>query len=158
MLATMDDTLGEVAPAGPTVLTLEAVNALVPELTELVAGQLQRRAAIEGALTELAHATQQTRGDLTLRPGDTDEIRKQKRDILARIDIYQRAWRRLDEMGGVLKDPARGLVDFYGQLEAKLVWLCWCYGENEVSHYHQLDEGFASRKPIGDRARKNALN
>lgn len=154
----MDDTLGQTRPKGPTVLTLEAVNALVPELTKLVAAQLQRREAIEVALTELAHATQQTRGDLTLRSGDTDDVRKQKRDILARIDVYQRSWRRLDEMGGVLKDPARGLVDFYGQLEAKLVWLCWCYGENEVSHYHQLDEGFASRRPIGDRARKNALN
>lgn len=153
----MDDELRD-TKGGPAVLTLEAVNALVPELNELVGGQLERREAIEGLLTSLANETGQTRGDLTPRAEDNGATREKKRDILARIDAYQRAWRRLDEMGGVLKDPARGLVDFYGRIEAKLVWLCWCYGEREVAHYHQLDEGFAARKPIDARARKNALN
>ncbi|CAN5767362.1 hypothetical protein BH09MYX1_BH09MYX1_34070 [soil metagenome] len=143
---------------GPAVLTIEAVNALVPELNALVQLQIDRREAIELALTELAQSTGQPRGDLTARPDDSAIAREKKRDILVRIDAYQRAWRRLDEMGGVLKDPARGLVDFYGRIDTKLVWLCWCYGEREVTHYHQLDEGFTSRKPIDARARKNALN
>lgn len=154
----MDDAHRDTSTGGPAVLTLEAANALVPELNDLVGGQLERREAIEVALTELARLTGQTRGDLTPRAQDDEEAREKKRDILARIDAYQRAWRRLDEMGGVLKDPARGLVDFYGRIEAKLVWLCWCYGEREITHYHQLDEGFSARKPIDAKARKNALN
>ncbi len=154
----MDDAIREPGRSGPSVLTLEAVNALVPELTRLVGTQLERRESIERSLTELATLTQQARGDLTPRADDSADVRERKRDILARIDVYQRAWTKLDEIGGVLKDPARGLVDFYGRIEAKLVWLCWCYGETEVTHFHQLDEGFSSRRPIDDRARKNTLN
>jgi hypothetical protein len=153
-----DDTPFEQRPSGPTVLTLEAVNALVPALNELVGRQLALREGIERSLTELAQRTGQPRGDLTMRAQDDPAVRESKRAILAQIDGYQRAWRKLDEMGGVLKDPARGLVDFYGQIEAKLVWLCWCYGETEVTHYHLLDEGFSARKPIDARARRNALN
>ncbi len=153
----VDDALGD-QPRGPTVLTLEAVNALVPALSDLVGRQLGRREEIERSLTELAQSSGQPRGDLTPRPADDVETRGRKRNILARIDIYQRAWSELEKMGGVLKDPARGLVDFYGQIEAKLVWLCWCYGEKEVTHYHNLDEGFSARKPIDARVRRNALN
>ena len=44
-------------------------------------------------------------------------------------------------MGAVLKDPRTGLVDFYGQVDGKRVWLCWKYGEDAVTHYHGLRRG-----------------
>ena len=110
------------------VLTLEEVNALVPVLNELVGEQLKRREQIEEMLTSLALDTGQTRGDLTPRNGESAALRERKRSILARIDEYQRSWLRLDAMGGVLKDPEQGLIDFYGHVDAKLVWLCWRFG------------------------------
>ena len=48
----------------------------------------------------------------------------------------------------VLRDPERGLVDFLGEVEGRRVWLCWHAGEDHVSHYHELDSGFAGRKPL----------
>lgn len=140
------------------VLTLEEVNALVPALTELVGEQLKRREHIEELLTALALDSGQTRGDLTPRADDSRDQRERKRSILVLIDEYQRAWLRLDAMGGVLKDPEQGLVDFYGRIAEKLVWLCWRFGETEVAHYHQLDEGFAKRKRIDGFARRMLLN
>jgi hypothetical protein len=58
----------------------------------------------------------------------------------------------------VLKDPRTGLLDFYGQVDGKLVWLCWRYGEDAVTHYHALDEGFGGRKPIEPTMRNRHLN
>lgn len=140
------------------VLTLEEVNALVPALTELVGEQLKRRERIEELLTALALDTGQTRGDLTPRADDSRDQRERKRSILVLIDEYQRSWLRLDAMGGVLKDPEQGLVDFYGRIAEKLVWLCWRFGETEIAHYHQLDEGFSKRKRIDGFARRMLLN
>ena len=64
----------------------------------------------------------------------------------------------LENLGGVVKDPLRGLVDFYGHVEGQLVWLCWKYGETEVSHYHGLEEGFPGRKAILQAVRERLLN
>lgn len=46
------------------------------------------------------------------------------------------------------KSVEQGIVDFYGVIEKRLVFLCWKRGEKGVSFYHHLDEGFQGRKPI----------
>jgi hypothetical protein len=38
------------------------------------------------------------------------------------------------------------------------VWLCWKYGESEVSHYHALDEGYTARKELRTSIRQRLLN
>jgi hypothetical protein len=48
----------------------------------------------------------------------------------------------------VLRDPEQGLVDFPGELEGRRVWLCWRVGEDRVANWHELDSGFAGRKPL----------
>jgi hypothetical protein len=89
---------------------------------------------------------------------DPTPIRDLKRDLADRVERYQFAWREVEEMGAVLKDPRAGLVDFFGRVDGKLVWLCWKYGEDAVTHYHELDEGFAARKPIESTMRQRHLN
>jgi hypothetical protein len=54
----------------------------------------------------------------------------------------------LTEVGCLLKGFEDGLVDFYGQREGRLVFLCWKLGEESVAHWHELDAGFAGRQPI----------
>src|SRR6476620_8376495 len=51
--------------------------------------------------------------------------------------------------GGDL-DPQEpsGLVDFPALHEGEEVLLCWQLGEDEVAHWHRVDEGFAGRKPL----------
>lgn len=41
-----------------------------------------------------------------------------------------------------------GLVDFRALLEGRTVYLCWHFGEERVDHWHELDAGFAGRRPI----------
>jgi hypothetical protein len=54
----------------------------------------------------------------------------------------------LDELGVELKDPALGLIDFRSLRDGRVVYLCWRIGEPSIGYWHELDAGFASRKPI----------
>ena len=54
----------------------------------------------------------------------------------------------LEEMGVTLKDAQVGLVDFLSYREGELVELCWRLGEESVSHWHRIGEGYAGRKRV----------
>jgi hypothetical protein len=70
----------------------------------------------------------------------------------ARLEESTRAMRtgleEIRELGGVIKDLELGLVDFLHLREGREVNLCWRYGEERISHWHGLDEGYAARKPL----------
>src|SRR5262249_57527382 len=53
------------------------------------------------------------------------------------------------EMGVEVK-AADGLVDFRSKLHGRTVYLCWKYGEERVGYFHELDAGFAGRRPLPD--------
>ena len=55
---------------------------------------------------------------------------------------------RLDELGVTLKDLDLGLLDFPSERDGEEVLLCWHVGEESVSSWHGLEEGYAGRKPI----------
>jgi hypothetical protein len=143
----------------PQFFTLEAANALVPQLSNIVEKQLGRRADIEERLKTLSLVTGEEPTELTPPdPGDPPPVRKLKRELFERIGAYQEGWSAVEELGAVLKDPRLGLIDFYGHVEGKAVWLCWRFGEVEIAHYHALDEGFSARKPIGASLKRSLLN
>jgi hypothetical protein len=50
--------------------------------------------------------------------------------------------------GVELKDLAAGLVDFPSLRQGRVVYLCWRMEEETVSHWHEIEAGFAGRKPI----------
>ena len=50
--------------------------------------------------------------------------------------------------GVSLKDINSGLVDFLSRRDERDVYLCWRYGEESVSYWHDLEAGFAGRQPI----------
>ena len=144
--------------AAPRVFTLEAANALVPQLSSLVGRQLERRAAIEEHLGRLGRELGDVPERIVLDPADPAPLRALKRELVERIEEYRAGWREIEELGAVLKDPRRGLLDFYGTVDGRPVWLCWQYGEDRVGHYHGLEEGFAGRKPIDHDLRLRLLN
>ncbi len=54
----------------------------------------------------------------------------------------------LDNLGVELKDCETGLIDFIGRHEGRDVYLCWRLGESEITHWHELQAGFAGRQPV----------
>ncbi len=50
--------------------------------------------------------------------------------------------------GAIVKDVDEGLVDFPALRQGEEILLCWRLGEDEVAHWHGLEEGFAGRKQL----------
>jgi hypothetical protein len=50
--------------------------------------------------------------------------------------------------GAIVKDLDDGLVDFPARRDGEEILLCWRLGEDEVGHWHGLDDGFAGRRPL----------
>ena len=50
--------------------------------------------------------------------------------------------------GAIVKDLDEGLVDFPALRHGEEILLCWRLGEDEVAHWHGLEEGFAGRKRL----------
>lgn len=57
---------------------------------------------------------------------------------------------RIADEGVVVKDPARGLIDFPARRSGRAVWLCWQVGEPALAWWHEQDAGFAGRQPIDE--------
>ena len=141
------------------VFTLEAVNALVPELSTAVGRQIARRGTIESLVAELRRELGgEVPERIVMDPADPTGVRMLKRDLVAELEAYKAGWQAVEEMGAVLKDPRLGLLDFYGEVDGRLCWLCWRYGESECGFYHALNEGFSARRPIGASVKSRLLN
>lgn len=59
--------------------------------------------------------------------------------------------RRLAELSAreiVLRDLERGLIDFPAVRASREVYLCWIEGEPDIEFWHDLDTGYAGRRPV----------
>ena len=144
--------------AEPRLFTLEEANALVPTLKRLVGRQMLRQTEIEDRLRSLTRAAGKVPHDLEIADNDSAEVRHLKSDLMERIAAYEEGWQEVASLGAVVKDTRTGLVDFYGQVDGRTVWLCWRYGEERIDFFHELDTGFAGRKQLGAAARQKLLN
>lgn len=54
----------------------------------------------------------------------------------------------LQGLGIVVRDVARGLIDFPALRDGREVYLCWELGEDGISHWHELDTGYGGRRPL----------
>lgn len=142
----------------PRVFTISEVNALIPTLNLIVAQQLRDQSDIEQGMAELTRRLGETPLTLEVQPGDDSEVSRLKADLRRRIGLYEERWRKVRELGGIVKGPQIGLVDFQGRIGGRLVWLCWRYGEDSLGYYHELNDGYAGRRPISADVRKSLVN
>jgi hypothetical protein len=67
------------------------------------------------------------------------------KDLDAAIDSL---FRKIEALGGVIKGIDPILVDFLSFYQNRYIWLCWKEDEDTIMYWHELNEGFAGRKPI----------
>ncbi len=81
---------------------------------------------------------------------DHRRFRELQTAVTSEAEEVGRAVEAITALGAQVKDLDRGLVDFPARRPAdgEPVLLCWELGEEEVAHWHGVDDGFAGRKPL----------
>lgn len=54
----------------------------------------------------------------------------------------------INALGVLVKDLDSGLVDFLALRAGEEVYLCWRLGEDGIGWWHEIETGFAGRRPI----------
>ena len=109
-------------------------------------------------MARLVEATGKLPRSLADAPDDSARVRELKTDLRGVIADYERGWNDVTALGAVVKDPQVGLLDFYGRIDGRLVWLCWRYGEERLRYYHELEAGFSGRRLLRPETRDRLLN
>jgi hypothetical protein len=70
------------------------------------------------------------------------------REYSEAVGLLRAEVERISGEGIVLRDVESGLVDFPSERDGNLVYLCWRLGEEHVAFWHDVDTGFAGRRPL----------
>jgi hypothetical protein len=126
--------------------TREEANALLPGVRALAERMVAHRAVLEEAQQRLGYFLERIAGNGGgLPPAELAEAHAAVEREAAGV---ARCVEGIQELGGLVKDVGEGLVDFLAKREGEDVLLCWKLGEDEIAHWHGLEEGFAGRKPV----------
>ncbi|HXH82966.1 MAG TPA: DUF2203 domain-containing protein [Candidatus Tectomicrobia bacterium] len=123
------------------------VEALIPTLTRLIEPLMRAHREASG----IQEALQEERRQIAMAGGavvDQAAWRARVERLERLTEEIRGGLERISALGGVTKDLDMGLVDFAHRRAGRTVNLCWRYGEERVTHWHGLDEGYAARKPL----------
>ena len=126
--------------------TPSEANELLVEVRPLVESLVEHRQGMRVAAERRARLTARIAGNGgDLDPQEPGELNEQ---FQRESQAVTQAAERLERLGVLVKDLDTGLVDFPALHKGEEVLLCWQVGEDEVAHWHGVDEGFAGRKPL----------
>ncbi len=126
--------------------TPEEANELLERVRPVAESLVGHRRAFTVAAARRARLSQRISGN----GGDFDpqEPSELQAQLERETEAVAHAVEELQQLGVLVKDLDRGLVDFPALRGGEEVLLCWQVGEDEVAFWHGLEEGFAGRKPL----------
>lgn len=136
--------------ASPTKhFTVEEANHALPLVRAIVADIVRQFRDISERKERLEQI-RRGRGTKGRPAGDpySEEFAQVETDLENEVAVLHGYVEELEKLGVEIKDLARGLVDFRAMMDGREVYLCWLLGEEEVTHWHELDAGFAGRQSL----------
>jgi hypothetical protein len=125
--------------------TLGQANNLVPVINDLMLGLRYAYAElISGAMDDELSLLAETSGGAW--PG------RERAEAAVTVSL---AFESLEELDVLVRDVERGIVDFPTLMDGREVYLCWHVGEPEIAHWHEVESGFAGRRPLSHEARRS---
>ncbi|MEI6805823.1 MAG: DUF2203 domain-containing protein [Myxococcaceae bacterium] len=127
-------------------ITLQEANLFLPLLKEhfskihVLVGEgqvLHGRMLNQSSQTDISGGIH-TNEDSELLKTQLDQIEHKIRDEMMELSYY----------GAIIKSVFPARVDFRSERHKQPVYLCWQTGDSQVSHWHPVDEGFATRRFI----------
>lgn len=129
----------------PQHFTLNEANALLPRLSDLLLQMKESKAKhdqLREKATEYAHRMSSNGHVIEV---ELNETRQELAKATAALNSLIERGR---ELGCEVKDIDQGLVDFRTERDGREVYLCWKLGEPDIRWWHELDTGFAGRRPL----------
>ena len=127
--------------------TLDEARAALPRLRELL-GVVRKAATLSTHVRSNGHARL---GPAELGPTESARSageRSEVPDEIAGPGQIRKVLEEIESFGIVLRDPARGLVDFPTVHLGRIVYLCWQLGEDDIDWWHLPEEGFGGRQRL----------
>jgi hypothetical protein len=130
--------------ASPRIFTIREAEATLP-LVRRVVGDLM---AAYPRWRQLVARYDLLTGPRRAEDGESEELRAIGEQVTSEAERINGFLLELEQVGCVFKGFEAGLVDFYALKDDRLVFLCWKVGEPGITHWHEVDAGFAGRQPI----------
>jgi len=130
--------------------SLDEAHALLPVLESLLRRGMEAKKQVE----EIEAEFQQLNHRIFLAGGcEIDVVKFSRRRALSDKALQQvkDCLAEMEATGAQVKDMDTGLLDFPCVVEGETILLCWKLGEERITHWHGVEEGFAGRKPIDQR-------
>ena len=133
----------------PRRFTLDEANALLPRLSDILP-QMQESKVKHDRLREKAaeYAHRMSSNGHVIEK----ELNETRQELEQAATALNGLIKRVQELGCEVKDVDQGLIDFRTLREGREVYLCWKLGEPDVRWWHELETGFAGRRPLGSDA------
>jgi hypothetical protein len=123
--------------------TVQQARELLPALRE----HLQRIRAVVG---EMRHACEEIASEHALEPDDplVRKLLLDKEGFRETAQAIEADFEVLSSLGVECKSIEQGLIDFPCLLEDRVVYLCWKEDEPDIAFWHEIDTGYAGRRPL----------
>ena len=126
--------------------TVEQANAVLPLVRAITQDLVQLSREVIERRERLALLSGGRKS--TAKDPDSEELRQIEEELdkdSEQLEVYAEELR---ELGVEPKSGTEGLVDFPSLMDGRIVLLCWKLGETEVTHWHELNAGFAGRQSL----------
>jgi hypothetical protein len=131
--------------AMPQKFTLQEASALLPRLSDILVEMQETKTALDALRAELGDLTRTAGGNGHLVEAKVSPKRRQAQTMADRLNALLEE---VNAMGCELKGIDEGLIDFPADRDGRVVYLCWKLGEEQIAFWHELDTGFAGRRPL----------
>ena len=145
----MTDIQLDIAASPRRIFTVDEADRLLPGIEDIFR-DMDGKSVQARELSDLVADMEAYWGKSLEDPTNEDHTRSgaMREELAATLQSLNESTIRLNGLGCELKDPNRGLIDFYAYVNGELVYLCWQRGEKEIGFWHTLEAGFPGRKPL----------
>lgn len=126
------------------IFTPDEANRMLPLVSRIADDIVAAYAHVNTVLGEFEAEKARAEADESRMP----ILRQRDEDVAKALDEFQALVEEVEALGGTVKDYEAGKIDFYGDVDGEIVYLCWQRGEVSIAHWHSLEEGFSSRRVI----------
>ncbi len=116
--------------------SLEEANKVLESLKPTIYDYIEKREEMISLIEDTSSTEDQ------LEKMYIDSVLDQMKNELNKL-LYE-----ISSKGATIKGLNPLLLDFLAKKDDQNIWLCWLEGEDEISFWHGIDEGFMGRKSV----------